>query len=190
MVQAKIIVKVEAKINIRSDLNNNTKEFLRKSRSPITFYVFALKLWWKELQSKPKSVLLNGLDVKGMLWRNVEHFLKKRIEEKLGQLKKIFFFFFQPSVFLIFVKIWTPPLHFIFGWQIYDVINKQVLRIISWSLLLNVWSFFRFSLNFDPVKEIMKIRCQIYILLKKVIKILIWGKYLWKWSLSLHRSPP
>ena len=44
MVQAKTIVKVEAKINIRSNLNNNTKEFPRKSRSPITFYVFALKL--------------------------------------------------------------------------------------------------------------------------------------------------
>ena len=28
-----------------------------------------------------------------------------------------------------------------------------VLRIIR-SLLLNVWSFFRFSLNFDPVKKI------------------------------------
>ena len=99
MVQAKTIVKVEAKINIRSDLNNNTKKFPRKSRSPITFYVFALKLWWKELQSKPKSVLLNGLEVKGMLRRNIEHFLKKGVEEKLGQPKKNFFFFYNRLYF-------------------------------------------------------------------------------------------
>ena len=36
------------------------------------------------------------------------------------------------------------------------------------------------ELNFDPVKEILKIRCHIYILMKKVI---ILRK---KWSLSLH----
>ena len=41
------------------------------------------------------------------------------------------------------------------------------LRIIR-SLLLSVWSLFRFSLNFDPVKEILKIRCHIYISMNKV----------------------
>ena len=39
--------------------------------------------------------------------------------------------------------------------------KKCVLRIIR-SLLLHVWSFFRFSLNFDPVKEVLKIRCHVY----------------------------
>ena len=39
------------------------------------------------------------------------------------------------------------------------------------------------ELNFDPVKEIRKIRCHIYILMKKW---LFWGKYMWKWSLLLH----
>ena len=32
-----------------------------------------------------------------------------------------------------------------------------------------LWSFFKFHYNFDPVKEILKTRCQIYILMKKVI---------------------
>ena len=39
------------------------------------------------------------------------------------------------------------------------------------------------ALNFDPVKEILKMRCHIYILMQKVI---ILRKILWKWSLSLH----
>ena len=46
---------------------------------------------------------------KGMVPRNIEHFLKKRIHEKLGfsemeLLKKIFFFSFQRPVFLVFGK--------------------------------------------------------------------------------------
>ena len=32
-----------------------------------------------------------------------------------------------------------------------------------------LWSFFQISVNFDLVKEILKIRCQISILKKKVI---------------------
>ena len=39
------------------------------------------------------------------------------------------------------------------------------------------------GLRFDPVKEILKIRSDIYILMKKLI---IWGKYMRKGSLSLH----
>ena len=37
-------VKGKAKINTRIGLNNCTKEFPRKSRSPIMFYVFVLEL--------------------------------------------------------------------------------------------------------------------------------------------------
>ena len=39
------------------------------------------------------------------------------------------------------------------------------------------------GLRFDPVKEILKIRSHIYILMKKLI---IWEKYMQKGSLSLH----
>ena len=54
---------------------------------------------------------LNIADIlKGVLQRNIEHFLKKLKEENLGipemkQLKNTFFKIFQPSVILIFVKI-------------------------------------------------------------------------------------
>ena len=59
-------------------------------------------------------------------------------------------------------KFGPPSLYFIFGWWIYDEIMNIVLRIIR-SLLLNVWSFFRFSWNLGPVNEILKILCHIYI---------------------------
>ena len=36
---------------------------------------------------------------------------------------------------------------------------------------------FQVLLNFDPVKEILKMQCQIYILMKKVI---ILEKYMWQ----------
>ena len=45
---------------------------------------------------------------KGMLRRNIEPFLKEPMSEKLGipEMKKLnFFFYFQLSVFSIFVKI-------------------------------------------------------------------------------------
>ena len=42
---------------------------------------------------------------------------------------------------------------------------------------------FQVSLNFDPVKEILKIQSQIYILMKKVI---ILKKLQMKWKLSFH----
>ena len=46
---------------------------------------------------------------------------------------------------------------------------------------------FRFSLNFDPVKELLKMRRHIFILMKKVI---ILRKIHVKTSLSLHHSLP
>ena len=61
---------------------------------------------------------------------------------------------------LIFVKIWTPVFTFYF-WLI-NLWWTYVLRI-------NVLIVFKVSLKFDPVKEILNIQCQIYILLKKVI---------------------
>ena len=70
----------------------------------------------------PKS-LLNTIYFyklfKGVLRRNIEHFLKKSMQEKLrtSEMKwlKNFFFFFQSSIFLIFVKIWIPvfPVYFL-----------------------------------------------------------------------------
>ena len=47
---------------------------------------------------------------------------------------------------------------------------------ITRNLLLNVMIVFQVSLYFDPVKKILKIRCHIYIVMKKVIilrKILV-----------------
>ena len=53
----------------RSGLNYWTKEFPRKFRS--IFHVFELKLWWKGLQSKRKSVLLNGQEIKNVKYTNL-----------------------------------------------------------------------------------------------------------------------
>ena len=61
-----------------------------------------------------------------------------------------------------------------------------VLRVIR-SLLLNVWSFFRFSLNFDLVKKILKIDVTF---ISQLRKWSFWEKYMQKWSLSLHHSLP
>ena len=44
---------------------------------------------------------------------------------------------------------------------------ENYLRTMN--LLLNVWSFFRFSLNFDPVKKLLKMQYHIDILMKKGI---------------------
>ena len=95
--------------------------------------------------------------------------------------KYIFFFFFQPSVFFIFVKIWTPAffsfyIRLIKLWRN----NEHVLRIIR-SCCVKGMIVFQ-ELNFDQVKEILKTRCHIYILMKKVIILRR------KWSLWLHHS--
>ena len=37
-------------------------------------------------------------------------------------------------------------------------------------ILLDVMVFFEVSLDFDKAREMLKIRCQIYILIKKVLK--------------------
>ena len=57
--------------------------------------------------------------LKGILRRNIELFLKKPIEEKLGisQIKQVKFFFFSISnrlYFLFLLKYEPPSLHFIF----------------------------------------------------------------------------
>ena len=54
-------------------------------------------------------------------------------------------------------------------WELLEAVIKCMICMIVFQ-----------ELNFDPVKEILKIRCHIYILMKKVI---ILRK---KWSLSLH----
>ena len=43
-----------------------------------------------------------------------------------------------------------------------------------------LWSFFKLHYNFDPVKEILKIRFRFMF---KWRKLLFWGKYMWQWSL-------
>ena len=45
---------------------------------------------------------------------------------------------------------------------------------------------FQVSLNLDPVKEILKVQCQIYIQWRKW---LFWRKYKWQWRISFHYFP-
>ena len=103
---------------------------------------------------------------KGVLRRNIEHFLKRPYRKNLEFLKWNNFSISNRLHFWFLQKYEPPPLNFIFSWKICDANNDNVLRIIG-SLLLNVWSFFRFSLNFETVKELLKIRCHIYIFKKK-----------------------
>ena len=55
-----------------------------------------------------------------MLRRKIEHLLKKLKYEKLGYSRnelaeqKVFFFYFKLSLFLLFLKIWTPVFTFYF----------------------------------------------------------------------------
>ena len=50
-------------------------------------------------------------------------------------------------------------------------------------LVIKCMIVFQVSLNFDPVKEILKIiQCQWR-------KWLFWGKYFWQWCISFHHSP-
>ena len=80
--------------------------------------------------------------IKGMLQRNIEHFLKKciwKIRNFYNEITK-FLFYFQRSVFLNFVKIWTPV--FTFYFCLINLWRKQwtyVLRInvmIAFQVLL------------------------------------------------------
>ena len=84
--------------------------------------------------------------MKGVLRQNIEHFLKKPYRKNEEFLKwnnwKVFLSF--PTVFTGFCK------------------NKSMMEIINMIL-------FQVSLNFDPVKEILKLQCDIYILMNKVI---------------------
>ena len=58
------------------------------------------------------------------------------------------FFCLQPSIFFIFVKIWTPVFNFFFfGWWIYDINNENISRELI---------VFQVLLNFDPVKKYWK----------------------------------
>ena len=78
------------------------------------------------------------------------------------------FFYFQRYVLFIFLNIWT--LVFTFYFSLIDLWAKwwtYVLRITK--NLSYVMIVFQVSLNFDPAKEILKMRCQIYILMKKKI---------------------
>ena len=65
-------MKLKQELIIVVYLHNYTTEFPQKSRSLITFYVFVIKLWWKELQSQPKNVLLNGLEVRNVKYNDLE----------------------------------------------------------------------------------------------------------------------
>ena len=42
-----------------------------KLKSAIIFYVVLLKLWLKELQSIPKNILLNGLEIMKVKYNNL-----------------------------------------------------------------------------------------------------------------------
>ena len=95
-------------------------------------------------------------------------------------LKNTFFFFFQSPVFLIFVKIWTSV--FIFYFWLLNLLLEELLELLE--AAINCMMVFQ-GLNFDPVKEILKI-CYIYILMNKVITLMLWGKFMGKWSLLLH----
>ena len=76
-------------------------------------------------------------------------------------MKKNFFFYFHRSIFLIFVKIWT--LIFTIYFSLISLWRKW------WTYALRIMIVFQVSLNFDPAKEILKMRCNINILVKKVI---------------------
>ena len=86
------------------------------------------------------------LCLKGMLRRNIEHFLKKPIWEKLGDRWKFFFFYFQPSVFSIFVKIWTPIFTFYFWlinlWRNNEHMFWELLEacMILFHVFIKFWS--------------------------------------------------
>ena len=86
---------------------------------------------------------------KGMLWQNIEHFLKKCIWEKLGisemkWLKKYLFLF--PTICIFdFCKNISPRLHISF------LVDKSITYIMNIyfenfrNLLSNVWSFLKFN---------------------------------------------
>ena len=74
---------------------------------------------WRSVTSKRHGwCSVKEADLKGMLWRNIEHFLKKtqiwKIRIFWNELDEIFFFCFKRSLFLIFLKIWTPVFKFNF----------------------------------------------------------------------------
>ena len=96
-----------------------------------------------------------------------------KIRNFWNEITEFFFFFFylQWSVFLIFVKTWTSALNFIFGWYIHDVNNEHSFWELLVDLLDRCYIASQVSWNFDLVKEILKIRCQIYILMKQVITL-------------------
>ena len=73
--------------------------------------IFLLFQFWEELWR---------FKVKGMLLRNIEHFLEKRIWEKLGiselkWLKKNYFFLFPTVCIFYFCKNLNPSLYIYFG---------------------------------------------------------------------------
>ena len=85
-----------------------------------------------------------------MFRRNIENFLKKPIWEKLGisetKSLKIFFFYFQPSVFLIFLKIWTFVFTFYFWlinlWRNNEHMFWELLEacVIVFHAFIKFWS--------------------------------------------------
>ena len=115
----------------------------------------------------------------------------------ISEMKKLNFFLL-PTVCLIFVKIWTPVFTFHFWlinlwWKYWTYVLRIIKLVIEWmyiiimshmrfrenrhsilawirllSLVIKCMIVFQVSLNFDPVKKILKIQCHIYILTKKV----------------------
>ena len=105
-----------------------------------------------------------------MLWRNIElknTYMKNEKFLKWNNWKNFFLLF--PTVYIFdFCKTWTPFFTFYF-WLInlwWWIMNICIIIIMNmfWKLMV-----FQVSLNFDPMKEILKIGCQIYILMKKGI---------------------
>ena len=118
--------------------------------------------WW--IFYKPWALKEYSNETLNIFWKN--HMWK--FGNSWNEItEKYIFFFFQPSVFFIFVKIWTPVLTFHFRLIKLWCNNEHVLRIIR-SCCVKCMIVFQ-ELNFDPVKEMLKIRCHIYILIKKVI---------------------
>ena len=108
---------------------------------------------------------------KTQIWK-IRHFWNEKTVENL-------FFYFQWSVYLISIKIWTPVLRFHFWlvslwykkWTFFENYYKLVIKwLFSQANLLNK-CYDRFSsvIKFWSNERNTEARCKIYILIKKVI---------------------
>ena len=93
-----------------------------------------------------------------MIWQNIEQFLKKACIWKMRNFwneiteKKIFFFLFWAVCIFYFCKNIDP------GCYISFLVDKSMIYITNILLTINGMIAFQVSLNFNPMKEILKIR--------------------------------